>query len=825
MRGLCAIRLVPVVCFLLAVVMAAHFTKGSSSSAGMACGYSVLPASNSYTADPTKDTVQVSTQAGCKWQANSNAGWINITSPIGGGGSGSGPFTFNIQPNIGAPNTDTASRTGTITVTDNITTTLTFTAGQSGCSFSVGSNTACVPANPGSFSVSVLTGKSTACPWTASSGTSWILVNTSSGSGDGTASYSVSQNSGIAARAGSLSAGGHALTVYQAGASSCAFPIVPSSQSFSGAGGGGTIAVTTPPCGCTWAAAPGASWITLDSGSSGSGNGTVAYTVAGNPSNTARSSNITVAGQTFTITQAGAGCTYQISPANRAIGPQSATGSIAVIALAGCTWTANSTANWITLTSGGSGSGNGTITYSAGANTSVADRTGTITVADQTFTLTQTGAGACMYSLSPAGAAYTPAGGSASFSITAPAGCTWTANSDSSWITFTGGTGGSGVGQTGYTVAANTGSVAREGLVTIADQTFTVDQAAPGDKADLSVEFTGGTGGITDGSSHATGTRLTYTISVHNAGPNSATGVTLSTATPGGSSFGSATGTGSSSTPAIGFSGPITFSVGSIPADSSASFSVVISILGAPGSSLLENASASSLTADPVPGNNTAMLATPILGGGIVELSWDQAPSTAADPTPAPTNVRFGPAASAAASELSREGGLAPADGACSLMGYNVYKSASTPVETIPVNLWLALPPTMSTPFPVAPGGEFVAVTNLWNCGGNIIESPTTGSGGSNQTGIPSPPTVMSVRVGGKLRATGIGFSDAVEVLLGGVSFVKPSSLRNDNTLLIQKGTLVDGKSLSDVLLPGKTVLISFRNSDGGIGVFNYTQQ
>jgi hypothetical protein len=48
---------------------------------------------------------------------------------------------------------------------------------------------------------------------------------------------------------------------------------------------------------------------------------------------------------------------------------------------------------------------------------------------------------------------------------------------------------------------------------------------------------------------------------------------------------------------------------------------------------------------------------------------------------------------------------------------------------------------------------------------------------------------------------------------------------RNNNTLLIEKGELVDGRSLSDVLLPGKTVLISFRNSDGGIGTFSYTQQ
>jgi len=181
----CAIRLLPAVCFAVAVVAAANFTKGSTTSAWLACSYSILPASNSYTADATSDTVQVSTQTGCNWKAISNDGWISITSaPFG---SGSGPFTFNIEANTADSNTVTPSRTGTITVTDNVTTTLTFTATQSGCSFSLNSNNASVPADAGTYGVSVLTGNTQSCPWTASSGTSWIMVNTASGLGDKTA--------------------------------------------------------------------------------------------------------------------------------------------------------------------------------------------------------------------------------------------------------------------------------------------------------------------------------------------------------------------------------------------------------------------------------------------------------------------------------------------------------------------------------------------------------------------------------------------------------------------------------------------------------------
>jgi hypothetical protein len=215
---------------------------------------------------------------------------------------------------------------------------------------------------------------------------------------------------------------------------------------------------------------------------------------------------------------------------------------------------------------------------------------------------------------------------------------------------------------------------------------------------------------------------------------------------------------------------------------------------------------------------------TEILGGGVVELSWDQAPSTAADPTPPPTNLKAAPAASASSTE-SVQHGVTPASDTCALSGYNVYLSTSMPVQTIPANLWLALPPTTSTAAPVAPGGTFYVVTTLWNCGGNIVESGLSGSGGSNQTSVPTPPSISSVRVGGKLRATGAGFSDAVQVFIDGVAFSKPAGVRNDNTMIVQKGPLVDGHVLSDLLAPGKAILISFRNSDGGIGAFSYTQQ
>ncbi|MBV9956875.1 MAG: M36 family metallopeptidase, partial [Acidobacteria bacterium] len=84
----------------------------------------------------------------------------------------------------------------------------------------------------------------------------------------------------------------------------CSFSISPSSASYAAAGGSGSVSVTTG-TGCTWSAVSNASFITITAGSSGSGNGTVSYSVASNAGTTTRTGTMTIAGQTFTVTQAG----------------------------------------------------------------------------------------------------------------------------------------------------------------------------------------------------------------------------------------------------------------------------------------------------------------------------------------------------------------------------------------------------------------------------------------------------------------------------------------------------------------------------------------
>jgi subtilisin family serine protease len=82
----------------------------------------------------------------------------------------------------------------------------------------------------------------------------------------------------------------------------CSFSLNQISQSFLSSGGNGSVNVTTTAA-CSWGAFSNASWISVSSAQGGSGNGTVTYVVAAN-TGAARSSSLTIGGQTFTVNQA-----------------------------------------------------------------------------------------------------------------------------------------------------------------------------------------------------------------------------------------------------------------------------------------------------------------------------------------------------------------------------------------------------------------------------------------------------------------------------------------------------------------------------------------
>ena len=223
------------------------------------------------------------------------------------------------------------------------------------------------------------------CEWRATSQVTWISrVAPATGQGPGQVSFDVAANSG-ASRTGSLVIGDQTLTVTQDGV--CTYSVQPVAHTVPAAGGGRSSTVSAGQ-GCSWTAASQASWISITSGTSGSGAGTVGFNIAANVGPD-RSGTLIVAGRTVTVAQS-TGCVFTIEPLESSFGQIGGTRPVAVTALTGCRWeAATDSPSWITILAGGSGDGNGTVVYRV-SPILVGTRTGKVIIAGQTHTVTQT---------------------------------------------------------------------------------------------------------------------------------------------------------------------------------------------------------------------------------------------------------------------------------------------------------------------------------------------------------------------------------------------------------------------------------------------------
>jgi uncharacterized repeat protein (TIGR01451 family) len=329
-----------------------------------------------------------------------------------------------------------------------------------------------------------------------------------------------------------------------------------------------------------------------------------------------------------------------------------------------------------------------------------------------------------------------------------------------------------------------------------------------GSMADLSIT------GFASLSTIASGAQLAYTLTVSNAGPDDATGVLVSDPTPQGTTFAAAASNqGQVEGPAPGGQGNITYLLGTLAKGATATVTLTANVLAAGGSTLINAPFVTSDILDPKLGNNSTTLSTPVAGGAVIKLVWDQPAPTAADPTPAPENLRIVVVGlPGTALDLGR---ITP-QGSCTLVDVNIYKSDQPNVQAIPGNLWETVPPDMlQATMAVAPSGSFYVITNVWNCGGTIIES-----GPSNQASVPAGPDITKLKVSAKLKAFGTGFSGPVQVLVDGVGFVKKAVLQGSTTI-VQKGTLTDGTPIKGIGVKN-SVLVTIVNQDGGVGTFAF---
>jgi uncharacterized protein (TIGR03437 family) len=187
------------------------------------------------------------------------------------------------------------------------------------------------------------------------------------------------------------------------------------------------------------------------------------------------------------------GCLYSLDRQSQSFGPSGGNGTVAVLTSeAGCDWLASSNAAWITITSSTSGTGSSVVSYSVAPNTNSTGRTGSLMIAGYVFSISQTGV-QCSVAINPSSVAVPPGGQIGSLvTVTANApDCTWTVQGNSSWILISSGTVGTGNGTVTYTVGPNVGGY-RTGTVTIAGQTFWVNQAPPGESVNTIAAISNG---------------------------------------------------------------------------------------------------------------------------------------------------------------------------------------------------------------------------------------------------------------------------------------------------------------------------------------------
>ena len=256
------------------------------------CSFAIAPATASLSSAAESVTVTVIASAGCTWAASSTVSWIVVAA--GASGSGNGAVSVQVAANTGAGRTGNVLIAGQVMRIDQ-------SAATVPCTYSIAPTGQTLSSTGGGMTTTVTTGAG--CTWTATSNASWLRITAgASGAGNGTVSLSSDANTG-AARVGTASIAGRTFTVSQE-AASCVFLVTPTVLELDKSEQVQNITVTAA-ASCTWTAsvtAAHASWLTIQSGASGTGNGLVVVQIE-KLMGSGRTGTLTVAGHTVTVNQ------------------------------------------------------------------------------------------------------------------------------------------------------------------------------------------------------------------------------------------------------------------------------------------------------------------------------------------------------------------------------------------------------------------------------------------------------------------------------------------------------------------------------------------
>lgn len=493
------------------------------------CSYAVAPARITFDAAGGTSEIKVTAGQGCAWTARSAAGWLKIVS----GDTGSGDGVVRISADANGSN----YRQSSVNV-----------AGRNIAVEQTGTGASCTPkpltsGAPVSGTITGASCRAQSVP--GSSGYSADFYSINGKQGDQIAvqvqpaanSFNtfylslLNANGALLAQTFSnrlpvgglltlpadgvyrlevaaFPTAGYSLTLVSSLAG-CEVTTAPVSRDFEASGGAGSFNVQTG-ASCLWQVANTASWITVNSGGSGTGNGAVNFTVAANTTAQLRSATLLVNGRNFTVRQAGTagGCTARpITPGQAVAGSwtpsdcparyvvtnfstqadlysfNAKVGERVAVAL---TTQLNDSEVYLTLIAPNGqrlAQINGKLLPRvAGALFVPADGQYLLEATyDRPFnpanySLMLTLQSACVFGVE-GNLTIPAAGGMAGLSISSPGGCDWFAASDSDWLKIEKQFG-SGSGKVSFTVAPNTAFAERSATLTISGQTRTVKQAA-----------------------------------------------------------------------------------------------------------------------------------------------------------------------------------------------------------------------------------------------------------------------------------------------------------------------------------------------------------
>jgi hypothetical protein len=326
-------------------------------------------------------TLTPSVGSGCAWSAVSSVPWIALAGATTG--TGAGTVSYRIDQN-----SSSSYRTGAITIT--------WSGGSA--TFSVNqlpSRTSCapqinlqLPPNQWEGYINVGTGCYFAEKTTID--VPWIEIRSTHGGGL-FVDVAVQANTG-AARTGHITFadGGVAymqITISQDTGGNCVTAVSPASVAFDENGGPGQLTVTGT-AGCSWTARPENIALTIGAGSTGTGSGTVSFTVPPNPAVYSRNGNINVGGIRSAIVQRA--CPTNASPSELNVPAAGGTFTITVGSSAMCTWTATTASSFITIVRADEvRTGPGSVTVTIAPNTTGQARTGFLGAASQTIQVMQ----------------------------------------------------------------------------------------------------------------------------------------------------------------------------------------------------------------------------------------------------------------------------------------------------------------------------------------------------------------------------------------------------------------------------------------------------